>query len=87
MKIELILPDGLDEKYWKQIQKVKMNYIPVKGTIINTCNKYGYSKPFIVTGIRTRFKKTLWGRKIKHTRVYLENCEWPKEFYRDKIYD
>ena len=90
MKIELILPDGMDERYWEQIQKVKMNYLPVKGAIINACNKNGYSRPFVVTGTRTVFELKRWkswGRKIKNNRVYLEECHWPREFNRNKIND
>lgn len=87
MKIELILPDGMDVRYWEQVQKVKMEYVPVKGSIINACNKNGYSQPFVVTGTRTVFEKTYWRKKVKNNRVYLEECEWPKEFNRNKIND
>ena len=84
MKIELILPDDMDESWNPQIQKVEINYIPIKGSIINVCNKNGYSQPFVVTGTRTIFKKN---GKSKNTRVYLDKCEFPREFIRRNIND
>jgi hypothetical protein len=87
MKIELILPDDLDERYWEQVQNVRMDYLPIKGSVVNACNSCGYSQPFIVTGTRTVFQKTRWGKKVKNNRVYLEKCEWPQEFSRKKMND